>query len=303
MTSPSAIFRLALVAVCMTTGPAAAQEPGDLERLRQHALDLVNEARREEGLSELRLGSDLNEAAQTHAADMLERDYHAHVAPDGETPRDRFLAAGGSRWALSGENIAMCSGCAPPPDIERVATFHEGWMQSREHRAAILSEGFDQFGFGVSGEGNEIYAVQTFAGRGNEADDPDFGVAEARATALEGINARRKGMGLDPLEASVPLDAAADRLLEKRLSGEAPENAFELLPEESTGWTSMSILSASRGGAGSLSEEAMTGIVDDWADQGADTAFGGARATHLGFAVKARDEGRTTAVAILGGRG
>lgn len=39
-------------------------------------------------------------------------------------------------------------------------------MQSPGHRKNILSEGFDSFGFGISGEVGEIYAVQTFSGPG-----------------------------------------------------------------------------------------------------------------------------------------
>lgn len=98
---------------------------------------------------------------------------------------------------------------------------------------------------------------------------------------------------------------AADRLLEIRLAGEKPpESIFDLLPEGSSGWTSLSVLSASRGGSSSiLSEEAVVAFVDEWAEQGADAVFGGARATHLGFAATARDDGRTTAAAIFGGRG
>lgn len=37
-------------------------------------------------------------------------------------------------------------------------------MQSPEHGGNILSEGFDNFGFGIAGEGGEIYTVQTFSG-------------------------------------------------------------------------------------------------------------------------------------------
>lgn len=305
MPSPNAIRGLALAAVCAATNPAYAQDSGDLERLRQHALVLVNEARSEEGLSELSLGPTLNEAAQAHASDMLERDFYAHVGPDGDSPLARFRAAGGSRWALSGENIARCSGCSPPPDIERLEEFHDGWMKSPEHRENILSEGFDRFGFGISGEGDEIYAVQTFAGPGEAADTPALGLEEARTAALDEINVRREAAGLEPLDASEALDVAAEKLLDIRLAGEEPpETIFDLLPEGSPGWTSLSVLSASRGGSSSiLSREAVAAFVDDWAEQGTDPAFGGARATHLGFAASARDDGRTTAVAIFGGRG
>ena len=296
---------LTILAVLATGLSADAQETGDLERLRQHALSLVNEARSEEGLSEVSLDTILNEAAQSHAADMVERDFYAHVGPDGGTPRDRFRDAGGSRWALSGENIAKCSNCALPPDIERLDAFHSGWMQSPEHRENILSEGFDRFGFGVSGEGDEIYAVQTFAGPGAALDGPALTLEEARATALEAINARRMESGLDAIELSDPLNTLADRVLETRLAGEdLPQNTFDLLPAGSTGWTSLSILTASRGGAGSsLSRSSVETIVKGWTEQRSATALGGSDATHLGFAAEAQENGRMTAVAVFGGQG
>lgn len=302
MTGHPALRSLAFAALCAAASPAAAQDTGDLDALRQRALDLVNEARSDAGLSSLSLGPILNEAAQGHAVDMLDRDYYAHVTPDGETPVDRFQAAGGSRWALSGENIAMCAGCTPPADITRVEEFHEGWMQSPEHRDNILTEGFDRFGFGIAGEADEIYAVQTFAGPGGDGDAPALSDEDIRATALEEMNARREAAGLDPLKASEPLSTAAEQVLDARLADEEPpRDIFGLLPEESTGWTSVAVLSASRGGSGaSLSQEDVAGFVEDWAS--GDTSFGGERASHMGFAAASREDGRATAVAVFGGR-
>ena len=304
MTGLTAFRSLALAALCAAVTPAAAQESGDFEALRQRALELVNASRSEAGLPELSLGPILNEAAQSHAVDMVERDYYAHVGPDGQTPADRFLAAGGSRWALSGENIAMCSGCTAPPDIERVEAFHEGWMQSPEHRENILTEGFDRFGFGIAGEAGEIYAVQTFAGAGEDGDAPALTPGEAHAAALEEIDAHRDSAGLDPLDPSEPLTTVAERVLEARLADEEPpEDIFGLLPEGETGWTSLSILSGSRGGSGAaISQEDVAAFVEDWASGNTGAPLGGERATHLGFAAEARDDGRATAVAVFGGR-
>ncbi|MFA8385389.1 MAG: CAP domain-containing protein [Pelagibaca sp.] len=304
MKSSDTFRALTFFAACALVIPAEAQDTDDLEQLRQHAVSLVNEARRQEGLAELKLGSILNEAAQGHATDMTERDYYAHVGPDGGTLQDRFRAAGGSRWALIGENIAKCSNCSIPPDIERLEAFHAGWMQSPNHRENILSEGFNSFGFGISGEGNEIYAVQTFAGPGSGDDAAALSRAEARAAALDAINVHRTEAGLDVLTVSKPLDLASERLLEMRIEGEdLPENIFQLIPEGSNGWTSLSILSASRGGSGGiLAQEAVDAVVDSWADQGVDGAFGGETATHFGFAAAAQDDGRLTAVAMFGGQ-
>lgn len=304
MTGPATICSLAFAALCTAVAPAAAQETGDLEQLRERALELVNRSRGEAGLDKLSLGPVLNEAAQAHAIDMVERDFYDHVSPEGGTPFDRFQAAGGSQWAISGENIANCSGCTPPPDTGRVEAFHEGWMQSPEHRENILSEGFDRFGFGIAGEDGEIFAVQTFAGPGRDDGAPSVAPDEARAAALDEMNDRREADGLSPMERSEALDAVAETLLDARVSGEdMPQNIFGLLPDRATGWTSMSIRTASRGGSGAeLSRDDVAAFVEDWAMAKTDAPLGGERATHLGFAATARDDGRSTAVAVFGGR-
>jgi uncharacterized protein YkwD len=151
----------AVVLAFFMTGAVPAQET-DLE---QRALALVNEARAEAGLDALSYSASLAEAAQQHAEDMLERDYYAHETPGGETFADRIREAGDERWLLTAENIARCAGCQTPPGVARVEAFHEGWMDSAGHRRNILEEDATSFGFGIVGEGEAVYAVQTFAGR------------------------------------------------------------------------------------------------------------------------------------------
>ena len=303
MTAPAAIRGPILALACAIVAPAAAQEADGLDALRGYALALTNAARAEAGLDALGPGPILDEAAQGHAEDMAGREYYDHVAPDGTTPADRFRAAGGSRWALSGENIARCSGCASPPDRARVEAFHDGWMQSPEHRDNVLGAGFDRMGFGIAGEGDRIYAVQTFAGPGDGGDRPALDVVGLRAAALRAVNGHRKDAELAPLEPDAALDAVAERVLDARLSGEdVPENLFGLLPEGAGGWTGLAVRSASRGGAGgALGGEDVAAFVDGWGET--DAPLGAAGAGHLGFAAAARDDGRATAVAVFGTRG
>ena len=302
MTRRAAIGGSILAASLAIALPAAAQDTVDLEPLRERASAFVNAARGEAALPDLTLGRALSRAAQGHADDMLERDDYAHVAPDGETPAARFRAAGGSRWALSGENIARCMGCAPPPDAARVEAFQEGWMRSPGHRETILDPGFDRMGFGIAGGADQTYAVQTFAGPGEAEDGPRLDAAGARAAALEEVNTRRREEGLVPLEPSEALDAVAGQVLDARLSDrDLPEGLFGLLPEGTTGWTSLAVRSASRGGFGSeLSRGDVATFVGTLMP--GDAPSDAERASHLGFAAAAQENGRNVAVAVFGAR-
>jgi uncharacterized protein YkwD len=171
-----------LAVLLALAGAAAAQEDhGAL------ALELVNEARQAEGLEPLTSVETLAATAKAHAEDMLARDYYAHVSPEGETVRDRFLAEGGSEWRLVAENIAMCRGCPTPPGADRVRAFQRGWMESPEHREAILDPGLAAFGFAMTWGEGVAYGVQTFAGPGqSRGGDP----RDERATP-EALTGRR----------------------------------------------------------------------------------------------------------------
>lgn len=294
----SMVALVAGLSLMALTVEAAAQAQDRLDQLRQRALELVNASRSDAGLSALSLGPVLNEAAQGHADDMAERDYYAHVTPDGVTPAERYRAAGGGRWLLSGENIARCTGCPAPADIARVEAFHAGWMQSPGHRENILKEGFDRLGFGIRAEGNEIYAVQTFAGAGSGSGGPALEGAGARDLALEKVNDRRKEAGHAPLQRSDALDTVARKVMEARQADkDIGQDVFGLFPEGSEGWTRLGLRTASRGGAGqSITEGSITGFIKTWADQG---PLGEADDTDLGFAASVNDEGRATAVVVF----
>jgi uncharacterized protein YkwD len=304
----------AMAAMALFVEGASAAQAGDLARLRERALELMNEARGKHGLRPLELGSALNRAAQSHAEDMLRRAYYGHVSPEGGTVADRYREAGGSRWRLTAENIARCAACDPPPTIERVERLHEGWMNSPPHRENILRRGLDRFGFGIAvgGKGEPLYAVQAFAGPGTprgvqpkEAAKP-AGPEEQMETALKTINRERRRKGAPPLKPSAALDNAAGALLpEQEIDGFALERMKGLrtaLPNSGREWRSVSVLAARCGGCGVRPTRAdVRSFVGQWLDDGEHhRTLLDAKLDSLGFVIRANGEGRKTALAVLG---
>lgn len=296
---------------------AAAQsadvETGPLDALREQALSLVNDARDERGLGLLEPAGPLNKAAQAHAEDMLARDYYSHVSPEGEDVQDRYLEHGGSRWRFVAENIATCGGCPTPPTASRVDSFHEGWMDSPEHRQNILAPGLDAFGFGIAARGGRAYAVQSFAGPGTSpggqaGDEPTPLSPEAQLReALDAVNGRRQEEGLPPLEPSDALTTVASRALAGGSGDQLIDRSadlFSFLPGDRADWRMLNVMAGACGGCGTKPTAADVGhFTGNWLSnaQYHRTLLSG-DVTHLGFAMNASGEGRKTAMAVVGAR-
>jgi Cysteine-rich secretory protein family len=292
--------------------PSAAQT-GDLSALRSQALELVNEARREDGRAPLTFSDTLNEIAQGHAEDMLARDYYAHVSPEGEDARDRYIAAGGGRYELVAENIASCSPCAEGPRPTHVEQMQRQWMESRHHRENILSAGVTQFGYGiVAGDEGPLYAVQTFAGPGTPRGAPaaSGGTAEPALAADEAgpafaraLNARREARSRPPLEVSDALSETAAGLLPERAGGEVAFGRGDLAGS-SRDWATTSALVGSCGGCGAeIARADIDTFLEMWlANPAYEQRLLGQGPTSVGFALRAYGDGRKVAVAVLGER-
>ena len=312
------IARTLVALLCATTAPAFGQNvsTGDLPQLRRHALELVNRARAAEGLAPLALGSGANAAAQAHAEDMLTRGYYSHTSPSGATVRDRYQKAGGGASRLAAENMARCTGCAPPPISASVDALQEGWMQSPSHRTNILRQGLREFGFGIAADGKGgLYAVQVFAGPGIPRDlqpgEPTTALsAEAQlGAALGQVNRARRAANIAPLEASEILAAAARTLLPdpaaEGFSFGDGQRLYAALPEvERPRWRSLAVLGAACGGCGEAPTEAdIRDFTEQWLmDQRHRATLLDAAITHLGFAMATDGEGRKVVVAVLGNR-
>lgn len=89
----------------------------------------LNTYRVENGLSPLSYSSTLQAAADAHCRDLWERDFFAHINPDGMNPGDRAVAAGFCHQYV-GENLA-----AGQNTLARVM---QAWKESPTHNANML---------------------------------------------------------------------------------------------------------------------------------------------------------------------
>lgn len=120
------------------------------DELELYMLGLINEARAEHNLAALVMEQHLNDAAEDHSVDMIQEDFFAHDAPDGESAHDRIVAAGfdlaGQWW--TGENLSI-STANGESYYDEIDVMFEGLMNSTGHRANILSENYTYVGIGI----------------------------------------------------------------------------------------------------------------------------------------------------------
>jgi uncharacterized protein (TIGR03000 family) len=127
-----------------------------LSQREQELLDLTNRERKKAGLEALQHNAKLAQAARSHSENMARQQKLDHVLDD-KSPDDRIRATGyrGFNW---GENIAF--GMPTPAGAIEV------WMNSKGHRANILSEGFTELGIGIAVDSRGVpYYTQVFGRR------------------------------------------------------------------------------------------------------------------------------------------
>lgn len=106
-----------------------------------------NAQRQANGAGNLAINSQLTQAAQSKANDMVARDYWSHNTPDGQTPWT-FISAAGYSYRKAGENLAY--------GFSTSAETVTGWMNSPPHREALLDAAYSDVGFGFANSANFI---------------------------------------------------------------------------------------------------------------------------------------------------
>ena len=115
-----------------TTNPVVSQD-------EQIILNLVNKTRKEAGLSELKIDTQIMKVAEIKAQDMEDNNYFSHTSPTYGSPFD-MLKSFGVSYKSAGENIAGHS---------TAENAFYAWMDSPGHKANILNSSYNYTGIGI----------------------------------------------------------------------------------------------------------------------------------------------------------
>lgn len=147
-------------ALALSAGSLAAQDapaaqeaaPYDIHA-EETLFRLLNQARVEQGLPELKLDSRLRQAAREHSAAMARHQMLGHAMP-GEQEAPARMGKAGARFDRDAENVSV--GGTPEGA-------HEGYMNSEGHRANILSLLYNAVGIGAVFSGERLWVTEDFA--------------------------------------------------------------------------------------------------------------------------------------------
>lgn len=122
----------------------------------KEVFNLINKERQNNGLSALKVDSEVQRVARIKAEDLVNNNYFSHQSPTYGSPFD-MLKSFKISYKTAGENIAGNSSNSGAVSA---------WMNSSGHRANILNGNFNYTGIGVvnGSKYGKIY-VQMFIGK------------------------------------------------------------------------------------------------------------------------------------------
>ena len=128
----------------------------DLTADELEVFNLINNQRTKNGLSALKIDSEVQNVARIKAQDMVNNNYFSHTSPTYGSPFD-MLKSFKVSYKTAGENIAGNSSNSAAVTA---------WMNSSGHKANILNSSFNYTGIGVvtGSKYGKIY-VQMFIGK------------------------------------------------------------------------------------------------------------------------------------------
>jgi uncharacterized protein YkwD len=136
----------------MASGLAAVADGYDTAA-EQQLLQLINQARSQQGLPPIQQNAQLQQAARAHSQLMASRQTLSHQLA-GEPILRKRLALSGSRLNTDGETVAF---------NQSAEAAHQGLMHSPPHRAIILSPEYNAVGIGAVERDGTLWITEDFA--------------------------------------------------------------------------------------------------------------------------------------------
>ncbi len=174
----------------------------DLDR---EILDRINAVRESHGLRELKMSTDLRNAATYHSLSMLEEGYFEHDSKDG-TPfvvrLKRFYSAAGYDSWMAGENLVYNSAAMTAADAVRA------WLGSPAHRENMLDPAWRETGIASA---HASSAGGTFRGDPTWVVTMDFGARSGKTTTLAKPRAAEKKRPAAAPERTKPVKKPKER--------------------------------------------------------------------------------------------
>jgi len=199
---------------------------------------LTNEKRAQAGLPALTENGILSQAAQAKAADMLNKDYWSHIAPDGTQPWT-FFTNSGYKYRYAGENLAR--------DFSSPSSAVEAWMASPSHKENIMSPKYKEIGIAVvEGDlaGVDTTIIVQFFGTKYADSLPAVPIAEAKSvstTKPAGTVAPKPTIQATPLAYSSSSPASFITMSEEE-PPQVPKSKLKLSPFTTTKSVSLVII-------------------------------------------------------------
>lgn len=122
-----------------TGNSSGTQASSNMNSDEKEVFNLINQQRTNNGLSALKVDSEVQRVARIKAEDMVTNNYFSHTSPTYGSPFD-MLKSFKISYRTAGENIAANSSNSGAVNA---------WMNSSGHKANILNSGFNYTGIGV----------------------------------------------------------------------------------------------------------------------------------------------------------
>ncbi len=152
---------LPLVTACSDGSGGSPTDPGTFTpaEVESSSLQLVNDARGDEGVDPVAFDPELARVARRHSRAMRDRGFFGHRDPMGQTFTGRLREANVS-FRTAGENLARVQNTPDP-----AAFAHRRFLDNPPHRENMLDSAYTHLGVGVARDGDTWWITQLYVER------------------------------------------------------------------------------------------------------------------------------------------